>query len=348
VKYEGGVMAPDPWFASITGSNLSDYLFTNVLVPDISTLGSKVWDKLKPRIEQAGMFVALAEIRDIPHMLHGTAEFFNHLWLLTGGVARSKVMTPKNVANHFLNHQFGWIPFVNDVTQFLENVVNYSDRIKRLMDENGHWIRRRATMVNQEGMQLIAKGDGCRCYPGNTSLFDDYYQIDGTGHYAKPSWEIWEETKTEAHATGSFRYYLPEFDDKTEHMFRQVDQVRRTLDLFGARITPSNIYKAIPWTWLIDWVTGVGRSLQAIQDQTLDHMAAKYMFLSHHKTTTTKFKQVFPFNEQSGGTKTLEFTQFVDVKQRKEASSPMGFDLDWSDLSPRQLAILAALGISRH
>jgi hypothetical protein len=163
----------------------------------------------------------------------------------------------------------------------------------------------------------------------------------------KPSWEIWEETTTSARAVGQFRYYLPEFDKSTDHFMDKLNQVRRMIDIFGLRISPSNIYKAIPWTWLIDWVTSVGASLQALQDETLDHMAAKYMFLSHHKTTKTVFRQLLPFNSQSGGPQTLEFTQLVDVKQRKEASSPFGFDLDWSQLSPRQLAILAALGLSR-
>jgi hypothetical protein len=347
-KWVGGLTAPDPWFASVTGSNLSDSLFSQVLVPDVTSLGTQVWDRLKPRIEQAGLFVAIAEIRDIPHMLHGTAGFFHDIWLKMGGVAMSKVMTPKKVADHFLNHQFGWVPFINDIQQTLAGIVNYADRIDRLSRENGQWIKRRVTLVNSEEKKLIAKGTGSRCYPANTVFFDDFYQVDGTGHYIRPSWEIWEETTTFAQATGSFRYYLPEFDTKSEHYFSQLNQVRRMIDLFGLRVSPSNIYKAIPWTWLIDWVTSVGKSLQAIQDETLDNMAAKYMFLSHHKKTTTTFKQLLPFNSQSGGPQTLEFTQFVDVKQRKEASSPFGFDLDWSNLSPRQLSILAALGISRH
>jgi hypothetical protein len=346
-RYVGGLCAPDPWFASVTGSNLGDMAFSQVLVPDITSLGSRVWNSLKPKIEQAGLFVAIAEIRDIPHMLHQTAHGFHQIWTLMGGSGITKVMTPKNIAGQFLNEQFGWIPFINDINQTLSGIINYADRVQRLADENGQWIRRQATLVNNEEKNLIAKGDYGRCYPCYTSFFDDFYQIDGTGHYMKPSWEIWEETTTSARAVGQFRYYLPEFDKSTDHFMDKLNQVRRMIDIFGLRISPSNIYKAIPWTWLIDWVTSVGASLQALQDETLDHMAAKYMFLSHHKTTKTVFRQLLPFNSQSGGPQTLEFTQLVDVKQRKEASSPFGFDLDWSQLSPRQLAILAALGLSR-
>jgi hypothetical protein len=348
-KYEGGVLAPDPWFASITGSNLADKLLSEELIPDIHSLGSQVWDRLKPRIEQGGLFVALAEAKDIPRMLKSTAWRFHEKWVLLGGVPRSKGMIPKHVAENFLNYQFGWVPFVKDVNDFLANIVNYNDRISRLVAENGQWIRRKATLVNSEGRKLLSSGEGSRLYPTSltSGAFADFYEVDGTGHYVKPSWEIWEETETHAHATGSFRYYLPEFDGSSDKYFSMINTVRRTIDLFGARITPSNIYKAIPWTWLIDWCTSVGKSIQAVQDATLDQMAARYLYLTHHKVTTTKFKQLLPFNAESGGAKTFEFTQFVDVKQRKEASSPFGFDLDVSQLDPRQLAILASLGISR-
>jgi hypothetical protein len=77
-------------------------------------------------------------------------------------------------------------------------------------------------------------------------------------------------------------------------------------------------------------------------------MAAKYLFLSHHQVKTITMRQFVPFNDESGGPRALEYSQIIEVKQRKEAESPFGFGLSLDNLSPKQLAILGALGISRH
>jgi hypothetical protein len=169
--------------------------------------------------------------------------------------------------------------------------------------------------------------------------------IDGTGHYMKRHWTNSEETWTVANAVGSFRYYVPEFDSSLPDYSGILNTVKRQIDIHGARISPSNIYKAVPWSWLVDWVTITGKSIQDTQDAMLDNMAARYLFLMHHQVKTQKLQQLLPFNAISGGPKTLEFTRIIEVKQRKEADSPFGFGLSWEELSPKQLAILGALGI---
>jgi len=363
IKYTGGFAPPGLQVMGISSLNISDGELLNQLLPSVTTLGSMVWDKLKPQIEQGGLFVAIAEAKDIPRMLQTTASLFKNSWETMFRVSNSarwkdvyyplrqtKVMQPKFLADQFLNEQFGWAPFVKDINQFLANIINYTDRIQRLAQENGQWIRRRATLVNDTSTKMISSGgEGCFLYPGAVIGGADWTLFySPTSSYVPPRWEIFEEKTTFASAVGSFRYWLPEFAGPSNDPFMEkLNAVRRTLDLFGLRASPSNIYKAIPWTWLIDWVTGVGRSIQAIQDQTLDHMAAKYMSLSHHQVTTRVFRQYMPFNASSGGPKIFDFTQITDVKQRHMATSPFGFFLDASAMSSRQLGILAALGLSR-
>jgi hypothetical protein len=363
IKYTGGFAPPGLGIMGVANLNVSDDALLNQLIPDVTTLGSKVWDSLKPRIEQGGLFVAIAEAKDIPRMLRTTASAFKNAWETSFRVMntarykdvyyplrQTRLMQPKFVADQFINTQFGWAPFVKDVNDFLANIINYTDRIQRLAQENGQWIRRRATLVNSTSTnQISSGGEGCFLWPGAVIGGADWTLFySPSSPYIPPRWEIFEEKTTFSSAVGSFRYWLPEFAGPTNDPFMEkLNAVRRTIDLFGVRASPSNIYKAIPWTWLIDWVTGVGRSIQAIQDQTLDHMAAKYMSLSHHCVTTRVFRQYMPFNPSSGGPKVFDFTQITDVKQRKMASSPFGFFLDAGAMSSRQLAILGALGLSR-
>jgi len=119
------------------------------------------------------------------------------------------------------------------------------------------------------------------------------------------------------------------------------------LAIHGARVNPYHIYQAVPWSWLVDWLTPVGHDLKVLQDSYSDNLVAEYLFLTSHLVETVIFKQFVPFNAASGGSKTLVWTRKRVVKQREKADSPFGFGLTWDQLSPKQLAILAALGILR-
>jgi len=110
-------------------------------------------------------------------------------------------------------------------------------------------------------------------------------------------------------------------------------------------LSPSNIYKAVPWTWLIDWFTDFGSVVDRLQDIGLDGIASKYLYLMRHDFREVVLKQTLPF--KNGGAVTLEFNRVTDVKIRRESDSPYGFGLSWGSLSPKQLAILVALGVSR-
>jgi hypothetical protein len=165
---------------------------------------------------------------------------------------------------------------------------------------------------------------------------------------AEPRYEVWLDREIEAHTVGRFRYYVPEFDLSNPEALGVLGSIRRQLAIHGARLTPLNIYRSTKWTWLLDWVSNSGRMISAIQDQTLDNMAATYLFLCHHEKKTYRFRQFLPFNARSGGPIVLEWSRSFEVKQRKEADAPFGFGLSWDELTPKQLSLLAAIGITRR
>jgi hypothetical protein len=65
----------------------------------------------------------------------------------------------------------------------------------------------------------------------------------------------------------------------------------------------------------------------------------------HHTESRLVCKQIMA---TEGGDVEFEWSRKIEVKQRNEAGSPFGFDSPWETLSPWRLAILAALGISKH
>lgn len=342
-KWVGGVSPPSNWPYQSEFIDLKYSLgMDSPFVADTSSLDQPAWNNTKPRIEQGGLFVALAEVRDVPRMLKTTSKGFHDIWkTISGSSSTSALMSPKKAADHFLNHNFGWVPFLKDLGSFIDNINHSRERIGRLKNENGQWIRRRSVLVDSTESGLVPGWSGSGIwgiYPFNTAIANDTW-------IGTPTWKFFATYETHATAVGKFRYYLPYFDINSPE-WDGLGAIRRQLALHGARISPSNVYKAVPWTWLADWITPLGHDIQMIQDEWLDNVAAQYLYLSHHQVTRLRFEQYIPLNSDSGGARTFTWSRLIDVKQRRQAS-PFGFNLSWSNFSPKQWAILAALGISR-
>lgn len=353
IKYTGGFLPPGDW-PSYFDLDL-ERSFNKANNPhfyDMSGDHTTAWDKTKPRIESGGLFVAVAELKDIPRMLQTTCKGFKQAWdlssrlfvkdNLTGLSKRSIRMAPKRAADHFINHNFGWVPFVQDVANFLSNLRDFREKIERLSHENGQWIRRRSVIRDVFIDEVVPGWSGTgihNVWPLNTSPTNDTWV--GT-----PTWEYRHKFEWHVDAIGVFKYYIPEFDVNSPE-WGGLGSVKRQLAIHGARVNPYHIYQAVPWSWLVDWLTPVGHDLKALQDSYSDNLVAKYLFLTSHLVETVIFKQFVPFNAASGGPKTLVWTRKRVVKQREKADSPFGFGVTWDQLSPKQLAILAALGILR-
>jgi len=334
VHYEGG-------FLPIHWSN--GYDWNGWLAPSFPQLSTASWElqaylKTRPKLEKASAAVFLAETRDLPRMLRSTSRRFHDVWRLMGGNTNSRIMTPRKVSDDFLNHQFGWTPFLGDFGRFYKTFQDFHNIKSRLRENNDKWIRRRVVLEDSWTDTVVSSGVGMQVEPVGylvQSLFE-------TG--INPTWEIRERKHSYVTAVGSYKYYRPEFDASLPDYNSAWNSVNRYLTIYGARITPSTIYRATPWTWLLDWFTDFGSNIDAMTDISVDAIAARYLYVSSHQTTTQFFTQTLPFK---GGSISSTWPIYWSEKARNGASTPYGFGLSWALLSPRQLAILAALGITR-
>jgi len=305
------------------------------LFPSMGDWGSRAWSATKPRIEGASAFVFASELRDMPRQLKTTSRAFHDIWRLSGGNQTARVMKPKNVSDHFLNFEFGWKPFLSDLRKFDYVIQNYNDLVEKRIARNNKFTRRRKTLSGGSETTKIDEGIGYKLDP---FLPGDFFT--GT-----PTWELFEDKTWTITAVGSFRVYVPEFDEAHPQFYSRWGDMMRFLDVTGLRTSPSNIYKATPWTWAIDWATNMGDHVDRVNDYLIDSLACKYCYVMQHVQRTRRFRTVLPF---LGGTVILEFLREIETKQRDEASSPFGFSRAWEDLTPRQVAIAGALGINRR
>lgn len=350
-RYTGGFSEPGFGSSDLLASgwqNLGRHPGDTTAFPLLDAYGTQAYARLRPRLEKAGLMVALREAKDIPRMLQTTAKFYHDAWQNIAGFRRytSIRRAPKEAANQFLNHYFGWVPFVNDLVSFDDVYQNSEKYIEQITRDNNSWVKRKRVMEYTESVTPVTSGGtpgvtpNIGAFPFNMLRFET---VPGVGS-TQALWSIREETLTRVWAMGSFKYYRPEFDASLQDYSSQWNDLQRRLKVYGAEISPTNVYKSTPWTWLIDWFSNVGDHIDQVNDILIDDVASRYMYVMRHWVRRLIFSTRMHYWQ---GPLNFEWNRFIETKQRQRASSSFGFTLATKNLSPKQWSILAALGLSR-
>ncbi len=347
-EYTGGFGRP--YIPSLDSVYLNSYINMSVDNPyDLDTLtsnadiGPSAYDKLRPRMEEAGLGVFIAELRDFSGMLSTSAAFFRNRWESLGGNRFLKTMagSPKEASDHFLNHSFGWVPFISDLQKAYAVWQKQDELIRRLTDGNGIWLKRTRVISKTDSFQTTVSQNSigipwrdefnamCNAFPGTSAFF----------HLTRT-----ESINAKVWANAEFTYYRPEFDAARSGYESNWKQAMRLLSLYGIRINPSFLWKITPWTWLLDWFAGFGTYLDRIQSYFLDGVVSKQMYIMERSVKESQ--HIVDVNWKTG-VSTFSWSNIVETKQRELAESPFSYSLPVGGLSPKQLAILAALGLSR-
>jgi len=350
-EYTGGFVRPNytwPMFG-LTMPNNDPYevLDDGARFASNADLGPGFFNRMKPRLERVETAVALAESRDLPGMLKQSSKGFHDIWKSMGGNTSLKhgLMSPKSVADHFINHQFGWKPFLDDLDKFqdtLQNAAQYMDRVSKM---NGNWIKKRRAeeTIVTDLPYTSSLEPGIR--PWEDEVFNPMCKpATQNGMLVYGQYEQRVLSFIDLWAEGSFKYYRPEFDRSLRTFDSNWSQMMRLKSLFGLHINPSVIWKATPWTWLIDWFSDVGQNIDTITDMVGDSMVNSYLYLMQHKKYSLRHTANTYFWDQQ---LTLSWDQNFETKQRERYNHHFGLNLH-VPYSARQLAILAALGISRR
>lgn len=279
------------------------------------SLGPSAYNRFKPNKPSVSLSVSIAELRDLPAMLH--YKSYQHL----------------NAGKHFLSAQFGWIPFVKDIISMYETYRDIDKVITRITRNNGKWMKRSGTFedVNHQiTYDGPPTGGNWGFFPGPRTDMIDMYRSGYTGveTHAIRSW-----------FTGKFKHYVEGIDSRLlEPQFKR-NFIRK---LYGFSLTPSDLYQAMPWSWLIDYFSNLGDVIDNINAGVVDTVAKDAWVMSSRITrvTQTSYAAVYGYPEISG-VATLEH-----VSKARNVCNPFGLSLSSSELSGRQLAVLAALGIS--
>lgn len=348
-RYSGGFTNPSFGGFDFTISQLQNpafYLGGDIVLP-VDPFYPLVDNALRPRLSKADGAVFLIELKDMPRMLLKTASDFKSIYV---GLVRNKKIDlsdphmPKEIADSFLNHQFGWAPFVRDMEKLVDAFQQSSEFILDITRRNNRWDHRSRVLQEDEidGETVLSKSASWKVQPNNSPQMMSV--VDTTS--ADPfSAEYLIQDVVRVWATGDYRFYRPEFDSTREDFVGLISQIKRRLVLYGLEINPYVLWKVTPWSWLVDWFSNVGPFIASYVSASSDQVISKNLYLMHRRRRRIVLRQNIRFWD---GLRSFDFPREIVVKQRAVAETPFGFGPTWNALTPRQWAILASLAVSRR
>lgn len=225
----------------------------------------------------------------------------------------------------FLNYQFGFKPIISDINALLRYDAALVDSLEKLRrDTNGDY-RRRATVVHTVTDTTTLGTQNL--YPSLPQFFSNSEfggQIGAVSVTEKSSIDVW--------FSGAFRFHMPEIYKRIP----QLDELRSSMFKAGLEPSPELIWQLTPWSWLVDWGFSVGSAISNLSRFQADGAVMRYGYVMYRKVTTRTYSNPF-----------WGALQVHAVNFQRRRANPFGFGITFEDLSPRQWAILAALGLSR-
>lgn len=306
-------------------------------IPDTTmvSMGTKGWDRLKPGRTSADVGQMIGELKDFGQMFKpvfswkpGKEGFLNKSPSQQLAAIKKAASDGRGVGNAYLAYEFGWNSFARDLDTLLESTMKLQSALKQLRRDNGKLVRRRGT-ISGGSVHSIVDQTGYGLFQPTVG---PYWADSG-----KAKATTITETINRFWFSGAFRYFIPDLPDSPVDL----GNLRR---LLGLTPTPKLAWELTPWSWLADYFGNVGSVLSNVSGNAADSLVAVYAYVmgTEGNIVTRKVQ----FRGMSGRTYKCQYVM-TRICKRRLGATPYGFGVDLSGISPKQAAILAALGLSR-
>jgi hypothetical protein len=246
----------------------------------------------------------------------------------------------KAIGDEYLNYQFGYVPFANDIAKGANAVIDSDSTWRQYARDSGRVVRRGYDFpVEETNVGTVVDTFVSPWTNPSSSAFLDFGSLN-KGRILRL-----ETTKRRRWFRGAFTYYVPPpHSGFRNEIARQVIQARKCL---GISLTPDVVWNLAPWSWLIDWRFNIGDLLSNWTDWAIDNQVLVYGYMMEHTVRSYTYSFDGPTGLIGfGSNRPSLITLTVESKVRRRAT-PYGFGFDMGGLTARQLAILTALGITR-
>lgn len=300
---------------------------------ELNAWGAKAIARCKPTNSVADVSVAIAEImrEALPSMLG------IHTWKARNRKIDDDLRKAgKPLSQDYLNLQFGWKPLVSEIRSVADALSRAEDILSQYERDSGRMVRRKYHFPTSGSRSETTTNFGVGAFygPSSSDLSDATYRGDLV--------RVREKTQRRWFS-GAFTYYLPSGYDSRSAMARNALMAKK---LLGTTPTPDTLWNLAPWSWAIDWFTNTGDVISNLTDWAYDGLLMRYGYIMEHTYVRDTYTLVRGTGLIDRSVSVPPFSLVTETKIRRRAN-PFGFGLTWDGLSPFQLSIAAALGLTR-
>jgi hypothetical protein len=245
---------------------------------------------------------------------------------------RDRTLRAKQAGSEYLNAVFGWLPLISDMQDTAQSIKAGNMIIENYHNASGSYVSREFVFPDVESSNetVVAGSDvqGPRL-PAFSS---------GQGVITRR-----ETTVLKQWFSGAFTYQAGGSPNSVAKCLGIGSDAEK---LFGVSLSPDLIWELTPWSWALDWFSNASNVIHNAQAMVLAGTVMKYGYMMQESIKTITYSMSGSPIRGYPGLVPPPSTIRIITKQRTEAN-PFGFGIGWEGLSPTQLAITAALGLTR-
>lgn len=246
----------------------------------------------------------------------------------------------RGASSEFLNTVFGWQPLVSEIRSVASAASRQDQLWRQYQRDAGRVVRRRYSFPTEK--TVVDRGSQFDRSPTpaayGSSIAPCWSKATGTLHRTLTTVrDVW--------FSGAFTYYLPKAEGEGA-LSSWFNSMMKLKSIYGLTLDPDVVWNLTPWSWAFDWISNAGDVISNVTDSVTDGLVLRYGYVMEHVTEYYEYSLTGLRPRKGNAPSDLSLVLVRENKQRLRAT-PYGFGLSWDSFSPKQLAILAALGITR-
>ncbi len=211
--------------------------------------------KWSPASRNYTLFRNVVELKDLPRTIRQTADTLKSLRDLYTSLHTSPSLrrvifdtkkTAANIPKEYLAYHFGWKLMYKDLVELLDLPEKMTKKYNLLIKRSGKPTTFRT---------------GTKVVTGQSGVSGFSYDVNGLEHTVSSSSRI--DRVSEVRLVINATFDFPPINNITFSS-------RAFYERIGAVPRPTDLYNLIPWTWLVDWFTGLGNYVELIDETNRD------------------------------------------------------------------------------
>jgi hypothetical protein len=299
---------------------------------------------IKPQLSLVNSLIELKDFKKLPATIKRLRTMVRSLRDLNKKYTLRKILGGSSDA--YLQKEFNVMPLLSDIAGFRRALANTSKQVRNLLALEGRQLTRHYYVGLESVYPNKALTPSATYHYPMAKVSSSALVEPGGGlvnkltGVSKPYRTVMYD-KAQFHGEIQYTYYLTQFQ-------RENAKILGLMDALGVNLNPSIIWNAIPWSFVVDWVTNIGRWLDQFKVGNLEPITVihRYLWSTAVNRTTTIDCEVNLLVPTLP--KPLVRTSVCREESYRRDLYPIGLThITTSGFSLKEFTLAGALGLSR-